>query len=273
VQLASHKSRRDRVPKADLVGLPEPSPQEKEAIQAARDKLGAKPRSVKMAVGTAENGGPCIEVPHPDESGWLARLAEAFGTGSIEFALAQLKILTSATNPDAPADDRAASINTLLAAVSGVQPRDEVEGSLAVQMAVTHSLAMQLLVRAHQAQHMAGLQINGNMALKLMKTYAAQVEALAKLRRGGNQMVRVEHVHVHSGGQAIVGAVSQAGGGGGRNRTVDQPHAPAQNAQIPGHFTAQPVTPVWRQNEERDPVSVTRGERAQEMPDAWWRQG
>ena len=35
------------------------------------------------------------------------------------------------------------------------------------------------------------------MAIKLLRTYTAQLEALAKLRRGGEQTVRVEHVHVH----------------------------------------------------------------------------
>jgi len=51
----------------------------------------------------------------------------------------------------------------------------------------------------------------------------ATVEALSKLRRGGSQTVRVEHVHVHNGGQAIVGNVST---GGGSNGKIDaQSHA------------------------------------------------
>ena len=36
-----------------------------------------------------------------------------------------------------------------------------------------------------------------------------KIEVLAKLRRGGEQTVRVEHVHVHSGGQAVAGHVSR----------------------------------------------------------------
>jgi hypothetical protein len=40
-----------------------------------------------------------------------------------------------------------------------------------------------------------------------------QVEALAKLKRGGEQTVRVEHVHVHPGAQAIVGTLQHGGGG------------------------------------------------------------
>jgi hypothetical protein len=52
-----------------------------------------------------------------------------------------------------------------------------------------------------------------NAATKLQRTMAAQIEALARLRRGGEQNVIVKHVHDHDGGQAIVGNV-QAGGGG-----------------------------------------------------------
>jgi hypothetical protein len=36
---------------------------------------------------------------------------------------------------------------------------------------------------------------------------ATQVEALRRLRNGGSQTVRVEHVHVNEGGQAIIGNV------------------------------------------------------------------
>ena len=48
----------------------------------------------------------------------------------------------------------------------------------------------------------------GALATKLLRTYTMQMEVLAKLKRGGEQTVRVEHVHVYPGGQAIVGAVS-----------------------------------------------------------------
>jgi len=39
-----------------------------------------------------------------------------------------------------------------------------------------------------------------------------QVEALQRYRGKGQQKVTVEHVHVHAGGQAIVGAVTPGGG-------------------------------------------------------------
>ncbi len=41
--------------------------------------------------------------------------------------------------------------------------------------------------------------------------YATQVEALRRLRNGGSQIVRVEHVHVNEGGQAVTGNVKSSG--------------------------------------------------------------
>jgi hypothetical protein len=49
---------------------------------------------------------------------------------------------------------------------------------------------------------------------KLARTFITQVEALKRHRTGGQQKVTVEHVHVHEGGQAIVGTVEHKAKGG-----------------------------------------------------------
>jgi hypothetical protein len=46
-----------------------------------------------------------------------------------------------------------------------------------------------------------------------MRAYSVQVETLRCLRHGGDQYVRVEHVHVKDGGQATIGNVKSAGSG------------------------------------------------------------
>jgi hypothetical protein len=45
-----------------------------------------------------------------------------------------------------------------------------------------------------------------------VRTFAAQVEALQKYRSTGEQSLKVQHVNVHDGGQAIVTGTMQAGG-------------------------------------------------------------
>jgi hypothetical protein len=60
----------------------------------------------------------------------------------------------------------------------------------------------------------AGVHADRNMvarasaAARLLRAYATQVEALRRLRNGGSQVVRVEHVHVNEGGQAVIGNVT-----------------------------------------------------------------
>jgi hypothetical protein len=49
----------------------------------------------------------------------------------------------------------------------------------------------------------------GSAAARLLRAYATQVEVLRRLRHGGQQYVRVEHVYVNDGGQAVIGNVKQ----------------------------------------------------------------
>ena len=111
----------------------------------------------------------------------------------------------------------------MLAILDGITPRDELEAMLAAQMAIMHDLAMDMAGRAKRSEYVQTLQDCGNLSVKLLRTFTLQVEALAKLRRGGVQKVTVEHVHVHARGQAIVGTVST--GGGGILKSEDQPQA------------------------------------------------
>jgi hypothetical protein len=59
---------------------------------------------------------------------------------------------------------------------------------------------------------------------KLSRTYVVLLDALNRHRGKGQQKVTVEHVHVHSGGQAVVGMVG-AGGVGAHPKLAEQPHA------------------------------------------------
>ena len=102
-------------------------------------------------------------------------------------------------------------VNNALALIEAVAPKDEVEGALALQMACTHMAAMAILARFEGGfTTERRIAVLGTAAARLLRTYVAQFEALRRLRQGGFQTVRVEHVHVNEGGQAVIGNV---GGG------------------------------------------------------------
>ena len=93
---------------------------------------------------------------------------------------------------------------------------------------------------------------HGSLAVKLLRTFALQVEALQRYRGKGQQKVTVEHVHVHAGGQAIVGAITP--GGRGKEKSDEQAHAPSE-------ITHEPRTPMWSKDPEREAVPVPSGAR------------
>lgn len=270
--MTTRKQQKRKRADASSPNLPEPTERERAAIAAALNNVQRRPRPARVATQQTPDGQPCMGASHSDERGWVVRLTEMFGSSSPEFALEQLQLLMKTARTDVPPEERTMAVNAMLAVVAGVQPQNETEGVLAVQMAATHHLAMAFLERARQAQHIPVLESTGNMAVKLLRTFTAQTEALAKLRRGGNQTVRVEHVHVHSGGQAIVGNVTHPGGGGGAKRNAEQPHAPGGDHEKTRRLTAEPVAPMWCEDAQRDAVPVAGGEGSDTVPDAWWRE-
>ncbi len=93
---------------------------------------------------------------------------------------------------------------------------------------------------------------NLTQANKLVRSYAALVEALDRHRGKGQQTVRVEHVTVNAGGQAIVGAVTRGGGGSGAG-SDGRPHAKA--------IAHAPELPLRGADAGREPVPVAGGAR------------
>ena len=98
-------------------------------------------------------------------------------------------------------------MNASLAFIEGAKPRDEIECALVIQMACTHSAAMAVLSRLGGAAGDRTVSVMASAAARLLRAYATQVEALRRLRHGGSQTLRVEHVHVNEGGQALIGNV------------------------------------------------------------------
>ncbi|WP_282064867.1 hypothetical protein [Aliiroseovarius marinus] len=103
--------------------------------------------------------------------------------------------------------------NFLLSVVRGVQPRDELESMLAVQMGAIHQATMMMARRLNHVDNIAQQDAAERALNKLARTYATQMEALKRYRTGGQQKVTVEHVTVNDGGQAIVGSVEHGGRG------------------------------------------------------------
>jgi hypothetical protein len=116
-------------------------------------------------------------------------------------------------------------VNALVHAMIGIGPQDELEGMMAAQLLAAHNAAMECFRRAMNGeQTLEGQRENLNQANKLARTFATLLETLNRHRGKGQQKVTVEHVHVHPGGQAVVGVVEPQGGGAPQ-KPKEQPHA------------------------------------------------
>jgi len=118
---------------------------------------------------------------------------------------------------------------------------------MAAQLVAAHNATMECYRRAMLPEQTSdGRSENLNQANKLSRTYVVLLDALNRHRGKGQQNVTVEHVHVHSGGQAVVGMV----GARGNPKLEDQPHAK--------QIAYAPQPPMWSADKKREPVPVAR---------------
>lgn len=100
------------------------------------------------------------------------------------------------------------SANESLALLDELDPQGGADTMLCAQMVAVHTASMACMYRAmRHDQTFEGRDLNLKHAAKLTSVFARQIEAREKMKRGGSQTVNVRHVHVHDGGQAMVGNV------------------------------------------------------------------
>jgi hypothetical protein len=184
------------------VGSPERPPQEHSVLR------------IKDCQKQADRPGHMMCQPEAEEPEVLERqLARVSGSNSLDFQQGLVSQLGNAAGGEG--DVLLGRLNAMLAAATGIRPKDEIEGMLAAQISAVHELAMRGLAgvsRNEGKENWYPLYVG--QATRLLRTFAVLVEALKKYRSRGEQKVIVEHVHVNAGGQAIVGHVE----GGGRGQ-------------------------------------------------------
>lgn len=205
-------------PKVELpTDLPDPA--ERSVKTRVTERLKSQRPAVKFKVEKSETT-VAVSHAHASEPVGLALMMDALGTGSQMFADA---IVVQVANAAAKGGElQAQDLNRHFAIVQVIGPRDEVEALLAVQMAAVHCASMEVARHLINSQTLTQRDSSSNALTKLTRTFAAQVETLKRYRSTGEQSIRVQHVTVNEGGQAIVGNVRT--GGGDTLKIEGQPH-------------------------------------------------
>jgi hypothetical protein len=187
----------------------EPTPLEQRSLDAFRARAKEKPALPRFKVVEGKGGVQQVVPDHPDLATACVLLSEAIGSRDSDFLICLLGQLANVGSNGLKVDELGA--NFMLSVVKGIEPRDQIEAMLAAQMAATHNAIMTFARRLAHVENIAQQDSAERAFNKLARTYTAQVEALKRYRSMGEQTVRVEHVTVNDGGQAIVGNVTHGG--------------------------------------------------------------
>ena len=201
-----------------------PTPKESAIASAILARRREAPPPIKFTVSKA-GGKTIVEQDHPSQAVSTAVLMHSLGSINGHFTeclLSQLANVVTIGTTLHPAD-----LNHAVAMVQGIRPADETEAMLAAQMVAIHNATMTAARRLKNVDMITQQDSASNMLNKLARTFAIQVEALKKYRSAGEQTIKVQHVTVNEGGQAIVGNVRT--GGGGTSETGGQPHEPCRD--------------------------------------------
>jgi hypothetical protein len=147
-----------------------------------------------------------------------AALREVFGeTLSDEFVDAMLTQLVAALRPGPFDVLEEATLNAAIAVIAAVKPQSELEALIAVQIVATGFTGLKFLKHSQRHLDETFIGVYGGYATRLLRLQLELVQALDKHRRGHTQTVEVRHVHIHPGGQGVVGIINSGkdGGGGG----------------------------------------------------------
>ena len=161
-------------------------------------------QSARIRLKATEDGPMVLQPDIPDMTLWQARLSKALGITDPQVIGNVLSQLGSCA-PDGNVEQM---LNLALELLDEVKPRSPVETLLLVQMTSLHTVGLDLLRRANtpnMTPQEASLLLH--RANQLIRTYMAGMETLQRCRKGGQQKMTVEHVHVNAGGQAVVGSV------------------------------------------------------------------
>ena len=134
------------------------------------------------------------------------KVKNKFGTYNVDLGN---KLLNQAVSSCMPPDKRnPQDIRAVYSVFEETNVQSPVEAMLLSQILAVHTQIMRTMAYAQGDCSLSTQETLMGMANKLMRTFSGQVEAYEKFRRGGKQSIKVDHVHVHEGAQAIVGNVN-----------------------------------------------------------------
>ncbi|WP_345168684.1 hypothetical protein [Sphingomonas daechungensis] len=218
-----------------------------------------------------EGGGWTFRSPYEDEdlAEWEALLFDAFATRSIAAFQSFATQLAELCSTDWHGDEKgwlpnSSELRAAIQVVRSLRPRDEAEACLAAQMVAVHLMQIKLSAQALKQSYPDPRTCA--IAGKLGRTYAMQLETMAKLRgKVTRQRITVrkysqhehKHIHLHQG----------------EVENGNQPHGPREREAAETGTSGQPSTcsALSSPDATGNPLSVASDQGSQAMSTTWGR--
>jgi hypothetical protein len=184
-------------------------------------------KPVKVTLTEKPNGSKSIGIFGDCEAQGILKLQKTFAAVTMDPVNARAsELLKYMGSVNTDTTDR---YNAALSFIESMAPQNQAETLLLLQMYVTHDAAIRALSMLGSAEWVPQIQTFGNLATKLLRTSQGQMETLARMRRGGEQVVR--HIHVDNrGGQAVI--AENLNTGGQKNEKIDDQSQATETAGI-----------------------------------------
>lgn len=219
----------------------------RKVVELATENEIARRRAVVFR-GVKEDGKVSLSTNMKNDTFMGVVLGEAMGGGSPDWVNHLISQIANVGVQGSDLDSKARSLGAGISFVQSMGPANSTEAALLGQMFAVHNLAMKAALRAEAAELVDHAKLFLGQSNKLARTFAVQVEALAKLRNGGKQTVEVKYVDARNSQNIIADTVTT--GGGGALGKLTQPVA-----QALAHQPGSPCPPMWSAV-EKDGMSV-----------------
>jgi hypothetical protein len=222
----------------ELVKPYEPTVAEQRTLEAQRTRRQQERLQIRVRASMKGDEVSSLQPDHADATFGHLLLLDSLGSTRVDFSAGLLAQLANAATKGRIVDE--GQLNFMLAMVTGIEPRDQLEAMLAAQMAAVHNATMTFARRLNHVDNIPQQDSAERAFNKLARTFACQLQALKAYRSSGQQHVTVTHLNV-AAHQAQVN-VGTSPGGGGHEKSEEQPHgqlAHAPGATLPGDIEAE----------------------------------
>ena len=135
------------------------------------------------------------------------RLRCALGSHSKCFVDASLQRLMAACCPPRQAIPTSVSVSAALAIIESLEPKNEIEAALAVEIACLQAVCGTLLARLIWTHQDRSLTVAANAIARLERALHSAIRTYKLLKHGNTQVIRIERLEIRGAAQAVVGTV------------------------------------------------------------------